>query len=42
MTEHPEQPPFANHRLYYIILKLAVLAAAIYLSWRYLAPLVIS
>lgn len=29
MSEHPEQPPFAGHRRYYVFLKFAVLALAV-------------
>ncbi len=32
-----DKPPFAGHRAYYIAIKLAVLAAAAYLAFRYLA-----
>jgi hypothetical protein len=30
-----DKPPFASHRLYYIALKLVVLAAAVYVAVRY-------
>ena len=32
-----DKPPFAGHRAYYIAIKLAVLAAAIYVAVRYFA-----
>ena len=32
-----DKPPFAGHRTYYVVLKLLVLAAAIYVAVRYLA-----
>jgi hypothetical protein len=31
-----DKPPFAAHRAYYIAIKLAVLAAALYIAVRYL------
>ncbi len=37
MTDHPEQPPFAAHRRYYVAIKLIVLAAAVLVALRYLA-----
>ena len=39
MTDHPEKPPFAGHRMYYVVLKVVVLVIAIYLAVRYLKPL---
>ena len=33
-----DKPPFAGHRTYYIAIKLAVLAAALYVAVRYLVP----
>lgn len=36
MTDHPEKPPFEKHKLYYIAIKIAVIAAAAYLAVRYL------
>ena len=35
MTDHPETPPFQKHRIYYIVLKLALLAAALFLALRF-------
>jgi hypothetical protein len=40
MSEHPEKPPFQDHRHYYLVLKVVVLLAALYLAVRYLTPLV--
>ncbi len=31
-----DKPPFAGHRAYYLVLKLAVLAAALVIAVRYL------
>lgn len=31
-----DKPPFAGHRAYYIAIKLAVLAAGLYIAVRYL------
>ncbi len=42
MTDHPERPPFERHRTYYIILKYAVLIAAVLLALRYFVPWVAS
>jgi hypothetical protein len=42
MTDHPERPPFERHHTYYLILKIAVLVAALLLALRYLVPLVTS
>lgn len=36
MTEGPDKPPFAGHRSYYLVLKIAVLAVALGLALRYL------
>jgi len=38
--QHPERPPFAGHRRYYVVLKLVVLVIAVLLAARLLAPLV--
>ncbi len=35
MTEPDSSPPFQRHRLYYLILKVAVLLAAIAIALRY-------
>ncbi len=37
MSPDPNKPPFAAHQRYYIILKFAVLAAAIFLALRFLS-----
>ena len=37
MTDHPERPPFAAHKHYYLAIKLAVLAAAVAIAIKYLA-----
>ena len=42
MTDHPERPPFERHRTYYMILKFAVLIAAVLLALRYFVPWVVS
>jgi len=36
MTRHDEETPFQGHRLYYVILKIAVLAAAVSLALKLL------
>ena len=36
VTEHPEKPPFSEHKRYYMMLKLIVLVAAVVLAIRYL------
>ena len=36
MNEHPEQPPFDKHRVYYVVLKVLVLGGAGFLALRYL------
>jgi hypothetical protein len=36
MTEDPEKPPFAGHRMYYLALKIALLVVALGLALRYL------
>ena len=36
MTGHPEEPPFQRFKPYYLILKLAVLAAAVVLTLKLL------
>jgi hypothetical protein len=40
MSEQPEKPPFQDHRHYYLVLKIVVLLAALYLAVRYLTPLI--
>lgn len=32
-----DKPPFAGHRAYYVAIKIAVLAAAVYIAVRYVA-----
>ena len=32
MTNHPEKPPFQDHRRYYLFVKIAVLLLAAYLA----------
>jgi hypothetical protein len=39
MSEQPDRPPFDKHRHYYLVLKVVVLLAALYLAVRYLTPL---
>jgi hypothetical protein len=34
-NDHPEKPPFQRHWLYYPALKIAVLAVAVYLAFRW-------
>jgi len=36
---HPEQPPFQKHKIYYPALKVAVLAIAVYLAFRFFGVL---
>lgn len=36
MTGHDAEPPFARHRMYYVALKLVVLAAALALATRWI------
>lgn len=36
MTEEPEKPPFAGHRVYYLVLKITLLVVALVLAVRYL------
>ena len=42
MTDHPEMPPFERRHTYYLILKIAVLIAAVLLALRYVVPFVTS
>lgn len=35
MTNHPEKPPFQDHRRYYLFVKIAVVLIAAYLAVRY-------
>lgn len=37
MSEEDGKPPFAGHRVYYILLKLVVLAVAAAIAFRYLS-----
>lgn len=37
MMKEADKPPFSKHRAYYVVLKLAVLAAAIYVAVRLFA-----
>jgi hypothetical protein len=34
-----DKPPFAGHRTYYLVLKIAVLIVAVYIALRYFALL---
>lgn len=36
MSGHDAEPPFAGHRVYYVALKLVVLAAALVLASRWI------
>ena len=36
MSEHPSKAPFQAHKHYYLAIKLAVLAAAVFVAVRYL------
>jgi hypothetical protein len=35
MTNHPEKPPFPDHRRYYLFVKIAVVAIAALLAARF-------
>lgn len=35
MSNHPEKPPFQDHRRYYLFVKIAVVAIAALLAARY-------
>jgi hypothetical protein len=37
MSKDDDKPPFAGHRMYYVLLKVVVLAVAVALAYRYLA-----
>ena len=39
MSDPIEKPPFEGHRRYYLMLKLAVLAAAVLLALAYVASI---
>ena len=32
MTNHPEKPPFQDHKRYYLFVKIAVVLLAVYLA----------
>ena len=37
MTKDADKPPFAGHRVYYLVLKVVVLLLAFVIAYRYLA-----